>query len=167
MDFAINRKALIYIGLLLISISLFWLIKPMTDKLEIAKNISYSSTSLTTINDIINQINMENENENNTNSSNSSSNENTNKPSLKDEIESSKTKLSKNEYKAAKSNYNKMLEHIEKLEKYKKNPFEFDNQNLLRNAPNEQIKQKIIQSRINHLEKEIQTFYNNIIKIIK
>ena len=59
-----------------------------------------------------------------------------------------------------------MLEHMEKLEKYKKDPLKFDNQGLLRNAPNEQVRQKIIESRIAHLEREIQTFYNNITKII-
>lgn len=37
---------------------------------------------------------------------------------------------------------------------------------LLKNAPSEQVKQKIIESRIAHLEKEIQTFYTNIIKIL-
>jgi len=36
----------------------------------------------------------------------------------------------------------------------------------LKNAPNDAVRQKIIQSRINHLEKEIQTFQNNIQKIL-
>jgi len=59
-----------------------------------------------------------------------------------------------------------MVEHVDKLEKYKQNPIKYDNLGLLKNAPSEQVKQKIIESRIAHLEKEIQTFYNNIIKII-
>jgi len=59
-----------------------------------------------------------------------------------------------------------MLKHIQKLEKYKKDPLKFDNQNFLKNAPNEQIRQKIFKSRIVNLEHEIQTFYNNIVKII-
>lgn len=59
-----------------------------------------------------------------------------------------------------------MVEHVGKLEKYKQNPMNYDNLGLLKNAPNEQVKRKIMQSRIAHLEKEIQTFYNNIVKII-
>ena len=45
------------------------------------------------------------------------------------------------------------------------NPDAYDNQGFLKNAPNEEIRQKIIQSRINHLKKEIQTFKDNIEKI--
>ncbi|NUO03095.1 MAG: hypothetical protein HUU01_20995 [Saprospiraceae bacterium] len=85
---------------------------------------------------------------------------------LQDEIERAKGHLSKNDYKAAKSNYRKMLEHIEKLKKYKQDPLKFDNQGLLKNAPSEQIRQKIIDARVAHLEQEIQTFYHNILKII-
>ncbi len=59
-----------------------------------------------------------------------------------------------------------MTEHIEKLEKYKQNPMKYDNKGFLKNAPNEQVKQKIINTRISHLEKEIHTFYNNIVKIL-
>jgi len=85
---------------------------------------------------------------------------------LRDEIERAKSHLSKKDYKAAKSNYRRMLEHIEKLKKYKQDPLKFDNQGLLKNAPSEQIRQKIIDARVAHLEQEIQTFYNNIFKII-
>ena len=88
------------------------------------------------------------------------------KNKLRDEIERAKSRLSKNDYKAAKSNYRRMLEHIEKLKKYKRDPLKFDNQNLLKNAPSEQIRQKIIDARVAHLEQEIQTLYNNILKII-
>ncbi|NLO43052.1 MAG: hypothetical protein GX109_08505 [Bacteroidales bacterium] len=42
----------------------------------------------------------------------------------------------------------------------------FDNNSYLKNAPNEAARQRIIQSRIKHLEKEIQTFKGNIIKIL-
>jgi len=89
-----------------------------------------------------------------------------NKPSIRQEIEQAKSRLSKNEYKAAKSNYNRMVEHVNKLDKYRQNPLKYDNLGILKNAPSEQVKQKIIESRIAHLEKEIQAFYNNIIKII-
>lgn len=42
----------------------------------------------------------------------------------------------------------------------------FDNKGFLKNAPNDAVRQKIIQSRINHLNQEIQTFQNNIQKIL-
>lgn len=89
-----------------------------------------------------------------------------NMPDLRDEIEEAKSRLSRSDYKAAKSNYQRMLEHVEKLEKYKKDPLAFDNQGILRNAPSEQVRRQIIEARIAHLEREIQTFYNNILKII-
>lgn len=41
----------------------------------------------------------------------------------------------------------------------------FDNKGFLKNAPNDAVRQKIIQSRINHLNQEIKTFQNNIQKI--
>jgi len=56
--------------------------------------------------------------------------------------------------------------HQSKLAAYKKNPMKFDNNSYLKNAPNEAARQRIIQSRIKHLEKEIQTFKGNIIKIL-
>ena len=59
-----------------------------------------------------------------------------------------------------------MTEHIDKLEKYKQNPMKYDNKGFLKNAPTEQVKQKIMNTRITHLEKEIQTFYNNIVKLL-
>jgi len=170
MDFALNRKVFIFIGLVIISMIGFFAIKSMTDKLEVTKNISASLTSLTSVNDIINQIKNENEDENNqnkssNNSSNSGSNSN-NKPSLKEEIEKSKNRLSKQDFKKVKSEYEQITDHINKLEKYKANPYKFDNKGLLKNAPNDQIRQKIINGRIHHLESEIETFYNNIIKTL-
>lgn len=39
-------------------------------------------------------------------------------------------------------------------------PLKFDNQGFLRNAPNDRVRQKIIESRIAHLEQEIQTLPN-------
>ena len=55
---------------------------------------------------------------------------------------------------------------MDKLKAYKANPWKFDNMGYLKNAPNDAVRQKIIQSRINHLEKEIQTFQNNIHNIL-
>jgi len=57
------------------------------------------------------------------------------KPSIKEEIEQAKGRLSKEQYKAAESNYKRMAEHVDKLEKYKQNPLKYDNLGLLKNAP--------------------------------
>jgi len=38
------------------------------------------------------------------------------KPSIKEEIEQAKGRLSKEQYKAAESNYKRMAEHVDKLE---------------------------------------------------
>jgi len=157
----LKHKSLLISGLVILSILTFWLIHSVISKMEITTNVTFSVTSLCTVNDIINQINEEN----GKNNKKSSSNDN-NRQSLKDKIEQLKDKLSKEDYKSAKSNYNKMTEHIDKLEKYKQNPMKYDNQGLLKNAPNEQVRQKIMSTRISHLEREIQTFYNNIVKIL-
>jgi len=121
--------------------------------------VNVSVVSLQNINDIVSQIKEENVNKESSDSEN-------NKPSLKDEIEKTKDKLTREEYKKVNSEYEQMLDHIKKLEEYKANPYKFDNKSFLQNDPNDQIRQKIIQTRISHLEKEILTFYNNIIKTI-
>jgi len=48
------------------------------------------------------------------------------------------------------------------LKAYKADPWKFDNMEYLKNAPNDAVRERIIQSRVNHLENEIQTFQNNI-----
>lgn len=53
-------------------------------------------------------------------------------------------------------------EHRQKIDDYLKNPDAFDNEGLLRNVPTPEIRQKIIDGRVKHLEKEIQTFEKNI-----
>lgn len=118
----------------------------------------WSVTDLQTPADIIQQITEEN--------ASAGSNNSNNKPSLKDEIEAAKDKLSKQDYKKVKSEYEQLLDHVNKLDKYKANPLKFDNKGLLKNAPSDQIRQQIIEGRILKLEKEIQTFYNNIIKTL-
>lgn len=151
-----NVKSLLLLCLLLLA---FWLLKSMFG--EISTHLVFSVASLETVEQIIEQVKNEN-----ADTDTSSGGSGKNKPSLKEEIEQAKSRLSKNEYKAAKSNYKRMAEHIDKLEKYKQNPLKYDNLGLLKNAPSEQVRQKVIQSRIAHLEKEIQAFYNNIVKII-
>ncbi|MEU6402613.1 hypothetical protein, partial [Streptomyces sp. NPDC046985] len=45
------------------------------------------------------------------------------------------------------------------------NPDAYDNKGYLKNAPNEEVRQRIIEGRAKHLRKEIQTFHENIAKI--
>jgi len=144
--------------LVLLLVVAFWSLKTAFGHISTGGMI-LSMTTLETAEQIIEQVKEENSEISNKGSGKK-------KPSIKEEIERAKSRLSKNEYKAAKSNYKRMLEHVDKLEKYKQNPMKYDNLGLLKNAPSEQVKKKIIESRIAHLEKEIQTFYNNIIKII-
>jgi RHS repeat-associated protein len=56
----------------------------------------------------------------------------------------------------------RMTEHQAKLEAYRNNPDAFDHLGLLRNAPNEEIRQSIINGRIRHLEQEIDNFSTQI-----
>jgi RHS repeat-associated protein len=48
-----------------------------------------------------------------------------------------------------------LVEHLDKLEKYKANPDAFDNKGFLKNAPSQQVREKIVRGRIKHLEDEI------------
>jgi len=60
-------------------------------------------------------------------------------------------------------NWNKQKqEHQEKLELYRKNPDAYDNQGHLSNAPSQQIREQIIRTRIQHLEREIENFRRSI-----
>lgn len=60
----------------------------------------------------------------------------------------------------------KSISSLEKqLAEYIKDPLKYDNKAFLTNAPNDNVRQQIIQSRVNHLQKEIQTFRENIRKI--
>ena len=60
----------------------------------------------------------------------------------------------------------RLLEHLRKLEAYKKDPDKFDNQGFLKNAPTEEIRERIINGRIRHLEHEINNFRNQIYQAI-
>jgi hypothetical protein len=74
--------------------------------------------------------------------------------------------LSKSQLKSISSLESQITSHEQKLAEYIKDPMKFDNKGFLKNAPNEAIRQKIIQSRINHLQQEIKTFQNNILDIL-
>ncbi len=77
-----------------------------------------------------------------------------------------KKQLTPSEGRAIKTYEKRILEHEQKLNEYIKDPDKFDNQNLLKNAPNETIRQSIIRERIKHLQHEINTYKKNIEKII-
>ncbi len=74
--------------------------------------------------------------------------------------------LTKSQLKSISSYEGLIAKHEQKLAEYIKDPWKFDNQNVLKNAPNDAIRQKIIEGRIEKLQTEIQTFKNNIYKII-
>lgn len=151
-----TQKGFMLVSLLALSLLSFWWMKSAAD--ELTSSIVLSATPLQTPKEIIQQLVEE--------SSSSSASGGHKRPSLKEEIEAAKSRLSKSDYKAAKSNYKRMQDHAKKLEQYKQNPYRFDNKGLLKNAPSEEVRNKIIQARIAHLEKEIQAFYNNITKLI-
>jgi len=59
----------------------------------------------------------------------------------------------------------RIKEHRVKLDEYKQNPYKFDNKELLKNAPNDKIRDRIINGRIKHLENEIKAFEKQIKKL--
>ena len=76
------------------------------------------------------------------------------------------TNLTKSQLKSIASFEKQIATHTQKLKDFKANPMKFDNKGFLKNAPNDAVRQKIIQGRINHLQQEINTFQNNIQKIL-
>ena len=58
-------------------------------------------------------------------------------------------------------------DHIDKLEKYIKNPDAYDNLELLKNAKNQLERDSIINRRIGHLQHEIETFTKQIVNYTK
>ncbi len=56
-------------------------------------------------------------------------------------------------------------EHKTKLKEYIKDPYSQDNKGYLKNAPNQEIKNRIINGRIKHLNNEINTARKNIREI--
>jgi hypothetical protein len=70
--------------------------------------------------------------------------------------------LSPSEQRAVRSLEKNVGEHQQKLEAYRADPDSFDNKGILTNAPTPEIRQRIIDGRIRHLESEIRTFQNQI-----
>jgi len=74
--------------------------------------------------------------------------------------------LSKSQQNAVNSLTERAAEHQKKLADYMNNPDAFDNQGLLKNAPTPEIRQKIIDGRIRHLQQEIKAFQDQIDQIL-
>jgi len=74
--------------------------------------------------------------------------------------------LSKSQQNAVNSLTERAAEHQKKLADYMNNPDAFDNQGLLKNAPTPDIRQKIIDGRIRHLQQEIKAFQDQIDQIL-
>ncbi len=75
--------------------------------------------------------------------------------------------LSKQAQKSVRSFEKLIVEHREKLEAFKRNPGAFDNKGFLRDAPSLEVRQRIINGRIRHLEDEIRNFEQQIQKLIR
>lgn len=77
-----------------------------------------------------------------------------------------KALLSKDAIKSVNSYKDLIIKHQSKLIKYMSNPDNYDNLGILKNAPNQLIRNRIIQSRIQHLRHEIKVFYQNMNNIL-
>lgn len=76
-------------------------------------------------------------------------------------------RLSGSDQKSVRSLQKRINEHIDKLKAYRANPDAFDNQGHLKNAPSQAVRERIINTRISHLQKEIQTFKNQVENILR
>ncbi|WP_169053773.1 hypothetical protein [Agromyces sp. H66] len=70
--------------------------------------------------------------------------------------------LSASEQRVLKSLEDQRDSHVAKLDAYRANPDAYDNRGLLENAATPEIRESIISGRINHLEKEIRGFQQQI-----
>lgn len=70
--------------------------------------------------------------------------------------------LSKEAAKSIRSLEQRLVEHQNKLDAFRKNPDAFDNKGFLKNAPSQEVRDRIIQGRVNHLEQEIRNFQQQI-----
>jgi hypothetical protein len=84
------------------------------------------------------------------------------KPSSSDEAQ----ELSYFQQRSVRSLQRNVEEHQDKLARYRENPDAYDNQGILKNAPTPEIRQRIIDGRIRHLEAEIGTFKQQINDIL-
>jgi hypothetical protein len=75
-------------------------------------------------------------------------------------------KLTGSALKSFRSLEQRVAEHTKKLADYRANPDAFDNLGLLKNAPTPEIRQRIIDGRIRHLEQEIKAFTDQMNKLL-
>jgi hypothetical protein len=73
--------------------------------------------------------------------------------------------LTPSQQRAVRSLQQQIDEHQVKLGEYMANPDAYDNLGYLKNAPTEEIRQQIIQGRIQHLQTEINAFQGQIDRI--
>lgn len=72
----------------------------------------------------------------------------------------------KEQLEKSKKSYEDLLkEHEKKLADYKADPWKYDNKDLLKNAPNDNIRQKIIEGRIKELTDQINKHKGELEKI--
>lgn len=74
--------------------------------------------------------------------------------------------LTTSEQRAVRSLERRIAEHQAKLDAYRANPDAFDNLGILNRAPTPEIRESIINGRIRHLENEISTFKDQILKLL-
>jgi RHS repeat-associated protein len=70
--------------------------------------------------------------------------------------------LSKEALKSIRSLQERLVEHVNKLRDFVKNPDAFDNKGFLKGAPSQEVRDRIIQGRVKHLEQEIRNFAQQI-----
>ena len=74
--------------------------------------------------------------------------------------------LTSSEQRSVRSLQRNIEGHETKLAQYKANPDAYDNQGILKNAPTPEIRQRIIDGRVRHLETEINTFRKQVNDIL-
>lgn len=75
-------------------------------------------------------------------------------------------RLTASQKKSLRSLRRQIEEHRSKLDAYRRDPDAFDNLGYLERAPSPEIRQRIIDGRIRHLENEINTFQDQIDKLL-
>ena len=71
-------------------------------------------------------------------------------------------RLAVSDRRAILSHEKQIAEHQFKLDAYRRNPYNNDNKGFLKNAQSEEIKRRIIDGRIRHLQKEIKNSQQEI-----
>lgn len=85
---------------------------------------------------------------------------------IESKIEGNLANQTREQLMKSKQSYEQLIqEHKSKLEEYIRNPEAFDNKGILKNAPTPEIRQKIIDGRINQLQKQINKQQGELNKI--